>query len=115
MSNSPLLQSNPNDPLNPRIKEHKELYGKLCQVASGFPMDAVTACAFNLLIQGIRQTYGNRNAAAARIDDLCGQLKQAVDDHYDSVTGKRKNIFAFDQRVVMPMFYDKDKFGKEVK
>ncbi len=75
-------------------------------------MDHVTACAFNLLIQGIRQTYGSREAALQRADDLCGQLKQAVSDHYDSTTGKRRNIFPHDQRVVMPMLLDKDKIGK---
>ncbi len=75
-------------------------------------MDHVIACAFNLLIQGIRQTYGSRDAAMQRTDDLCGQLKQAVADHYDSTTGKRRNIFPHDQRVVMPKLIDKDTFNK---
>ena len=106
---SPLLQHNAQDPLNSRTEQHRELYRQLCSVASGFPMDHVVDGAFNLLVNGLRQTYGQRGQAEVRVNEICGQMKEVLLSHYDSVTGKRRQIFPHDQRVEVPTFVDRDK------
>ena len=111
MKSGALIQHNPNDPLNERTKSSRELYSKITQIASHFPMDHVIDSAVNLLVNGLRQTYATRHEAAKRSADICGQIQSILLDHYDSVTGKRKNIFPHDQRVVMPLHHDKDKFN----
>lgn len=110
MSQSPLTQYNPNDPLNGRIKTSRDLYAKMVQVAANHPMDTVIEASVNLLVNGMRQTYATKREAEQRSADVCNQIQQILSEHYDSITGRRRNIFPHDQRVVMPLHIDKDKF-----
>ena len=111
-SSSPLLQYNPQDPLNKRTEPIQQLYKGLCAIASGFPMEHVTDAAFNLLVNSLRQNYAQRGAAEQRGRMICEQFMQILMDHYDPVTGRRRSIFPHNQVVVMPHHIDKDKIGR---
>lgn len=85
-----------------------ELFKKCAHECNGYPSDDVIGAAVNLLINALRGAYGDRRQVEARFNDLVGRSKQALLDHYDGVSGKRRNIFPFDQRIEMPLFIDKD-------
>ena len=100
MSNTHPIINNPNDPLL-RVGDtyQKALLERLGKEASGFSAEAVIGASINLLVNVLRQSYSNRQAAEVRYDELVGKTKAILLEHYDSVTGKRKSNFAYTQTV----------------
>ena len=107
MSLDPLR--NPKDPLHKAGPEAgRQLYKELSGVCHGFGGDAVIDAAINLIITVIRQAHPTWSSAEKSFDEKYGRAKTVLKDHYDS-NGKRKNIFPFDQVIVMPRFKDPKK------
>lgn len=104
-------QSNPRDPLPKSIPNAGAvLMQKMSEVSDGFSADAVVDAAANMVLFMLRQVYADRQTAEARFDELMGRSKTILLSHYDSVTGKRRNIFPFKQNVQMPLVHFKDRF-----
>jgi len=102
--------NNPTDPLRKVEEAGQELFKRFGKESNGFNADAVIAAASNILVNAIRQTYSQRHRAEARFDELAARLKGVLMDHYDPVTGKRRNIFPFTQHLNVPYLGDVEKF-----
>lgn len=101
---------NPNDPLRKSGPDQAlELFRAFSQVANGFSTEDAVAASVNMLINAVRQAHANRGEAEARFNELFGRSKDVLLGHYDSVTGKRRNIFPFNQVIHMAHFNDRDK------
>jgi hypothetical protein len=79
----------------------KELFERFAREASGFPRDAVIGAAANLLINGLRQEHGTRDAAERAFDEMFGKMKTVLVNHYDSL-GRKRGIFPYDQTLTVP-------------
>lgn len=101
MSNSPL---SPGDPLlRNSASNGQALFTRLAAVCEGFGWDDVNDAVINLLVNSIRQSKATKKEAEEKWDELFGKGKSLLlDQHYDSVTGKRKTVFPFTQVVKMP-------------
>lgn len=95
--------------LNPEAAE-RELLGRIIPLVIGKPIQMVVGVSMNLLVNAIVQNVGSRKDAEAALDELFGKAKTIVlDQHYDTVTGKRRSIVpaASDHRIEMPLFENK--------
>jgi len=101
--NDPLLKAS-SDP-------QRELFQRFSNVGNGFSTEVVLGAAVNLLINAIRQQYPTKNQAEVRFDELFGQLKQVLLNHYDSV-GRKKGIFPYTQTIEGSLFNPRDEFNK---
>lgn len=100
---------NPKDPLHKASPEAgRELFKRMGQLVDEFPFDAILDAAFNLILNSIRQQNASWPSAEAAYDEKIGRVKTVLRDHYDA-NGKRRNVFPFDQVVVMDHFKDPDK------
>jgi len=101
----------PSDPLKNLQGQEKMLFDLFTQAASAKNLDAVMGAAINVIVNAIRQTHAKRSDAESKIDELFGRAKQMLlANHYDSVTGLRRNVFPHTQVITMPMhFEDADK------
>jgi hypothetical protein len=88
-----------------------ELFKQYAQASDGFPTEAVVGAAANVIINAIRQTHQTRAQAEVRFDELFGQMKAILLDHYDSL-GRKKGIFPYTQTIQGELFVPKDEFGK---
>lgn len=105
------MTMNTKDPLlKASTDAQKELFSRFCREASGFSTEAVTGAAVNVFINAIRQTYPTKKQAEVRFDELFGQLKQVLLNHYDSVE-RKKGIFPYDQTIHGNLFNPKNGFG----
>lgn len=106
-------QHNPRDPLTKREaapSQQLELFKRYSNASDGFPAGHVVNAAANMLVNALRQTYGDRRQAEQRFDELFGQTKSLLLSHYDSVTGKRRSFFPHTQVVAPQTFHiDKDR------
>jgi hypothetical protein len=98
------------DPLNDAPGAARELAKRMSQVAAGFGYDDVVGAAANVLINALRQGCPKRADAERAIDELFGRSKQALLEHYDSVTGRRRSIFPHHQVITPQFFGNKNKF-----
>jgi hypothetical protein len=84
----------------------QELFEAMAKLCRGRPLDHVLSAASNLLVNALRQEVMLRKEAEAIIDELFAKAKTLlIDQHYDPVTGKRRNVFPFTQTLEMP-FHD---------
>jgi hypothetical protein len=91
------------DPLPKKLEfSGLELLKRFGREATGFPAKAICDASINLLANVLRQTYGKRSEAFARIDSLVADLKNHVDQFYDPVTDRRRSTIPFTQVVSMP-------------
>lgn len=95
------MQHNPKDPMNKSGPDReRELFQMLGKVASGFDGDVVVGAAMNLLVNAIRQRCATRTEAERMFDELAGRSKNLLlEQHYDPVSNKRRNVFPFTQVV----------------
>ena len=101
--------NNPADPLRKTEQNNQELFKRFGKECNGFTLDAVIDAAANTLLNAIRQANQTRSGAEARYDQLAAHLKGILMDHYDPVTGKRRNIFPFTQHLHVPFIRDRDR------
>lgn len=78
----------------------QEIFMETLQQCQGLPNPLVYNLALNILINAIRMVVPERAQAEALIDELFGRAKTTLlDTHYDAVTGKRRTVFPFTQKV----------------
>lgn len=99
----PLRQAGPS--------QQQELFRRFTAAANGFSMEDVIGAAMNLLVNAVRQSNPTWSRAAERYDDWMGRFKTVLHNHYDSVTGRRRNIFPFSQTVQIDHFDARDKIN----
>jgi hypothetical protein len=88
----------------------KEVFEQTILRCQGLPNDLVYNIAINILVNAIRMTVSERKQAEALIDDLYGRTKTLLlEYHYDSVTGKRRTLFPFTQKVEAPFHINESK------
>jgi hypothetical protein len=98
-----------NDPLLGLPEQERLLFNAFKQASAGKNVDAVLGAALNIVINTIRQIEPTRAEAEARYDALFGRAKTLlIDRNYNAVTGRRRTIFPFDQRVTMPLHWEDD-------
>lgn len=110
-ANDPLdVLRNPKDPLNNAgPPQGRELFRRFGRVADGFSHEDVIDAAVNLILNSIRQGNAKWPGAEKRFDELFGKSKTTLRQHYDG-PGGRRNIFPFDQTVLMDHFDARDGF-----
>lgn len=82
--------------------EH-ELFAAVARQCAGHPLEHALSAAINLMVNAIREGVADRKDAEERIDELFGKAKTLLlDQHYDPVTGKRRNVFPFTQTMEVP-------------
>lgn len=95
------------DPLRSLQGQERLLFQQIGAFATGKNLEAVMGACLNMLINAIRQNYPLRKDAEAKFDELFGRAKTLLlTNHYDSVTGKRRNVFPHTQVVRMPYHID---------
>jgi hypothetical protein len=99
---------NPSDPLYKVGTEHDQtLFKKLVEDCRGHPRESIAQAAFWLIINCIRQDIDNIDKAEWAFNELAGRAKQLLlDEHYDRVTKRRRNIFPFNQVITPALFVD---------
>jgi hypothetical protein len=104
------------DPLRSLEGQEKLLFDHFTAMATGKNLDAVMGAAINVLINAIRQTYPKRVDAEAKISELFGRAAQLLlANHYDSVTGLRRNVFPHTQVVRMAYHIEDDIHDPRIK
>jgi hypothetical protein len=90
--------------------EAQDLFVETIRRCQGLPNDLVYQIAINILVNAIRMVVSERAQAEMLIDDLYGRTKTLLlDFHYDSVTGKRRTVFPFTQKVEAPFHISESK------
>jgi hypothetical protein len=88
----------PQDSLRP---PGEALFSALSAVCTGHPYDEVLSAAMNVVLNAVRQNTGHRNGAIERMNELFGRGMNALMEHYDPTTGRRRSVVPFDQ-VISP-------------
>lgn len=100
----------PKDPLRDTGPvSQEELFDRLAAVCHGFPAEAVHGAAVNLLINSLRQTYPTWDKCEIAFDEVFGQGKSILSNHYDSL-GRKRGIFPYTQNIAMQHFNSKSSF-----
>lgn len=100
---------NPKDPLHKLSPTAgRELFRALGKACNGFDRNSVLDAAYNLLLSTIRQNNATWHSAEGQYDEMMGRVKTMLRDHYDA-NGRRRNVFPFDQVVLMDHFDARDK------
>jgi hypothetical protein len=90
------------DPLRNLPQQEEMLFREFTRIGDGKALDAVMGACINMIVNCIRQSFGKRADAEAKFDELFGKGKQILlHNHYDSVTGVRRNVFPHTQIVAM--------------
>lgn len=97
------------DPLLGLPEQERLLYEAFNLASRGKNYDAAMGAAINIIVNVIRQMEPSRASAEARYNELFGRGKTILlDRHYDSVTGKRRNVFPHTQVVQMAFHHEDD-------
>jgi len=88
----------PRDNLKP---PGEALFGAISAVCTGHPYDEVLSAAMNVILNCVRQNVGHRTDAIGRMNELFGRGMNALMEHYDPTTGRRRSVVPFDQ-VISP-------------
>ncbi len=95
------------DPLRINVPDAaRELFTRYGRVSEGFSMPVVLDAAANLVVNAIRQQCATRQDAERLLNELYGRSMKVLLEHYDSVTGKRRNIFPHDQHIIVDPVMD---------
>lgn len=83
------------DPLRKRIPRNtEELVNRFATAADGVTADMLIGASMTMFLSALRNTHRNRAKVEERFNDLVGQARQVLLDHYDGTTGKLKETFA---------------------
>lgn len=100
-----------NDPLKSSDNREQQLFLQIAEIMHGVSLEMARSIAVNLFINTIRQSVPYRKDAEAIFDELTGRAKtMLLDGHYDSVTGRRRTVFAFTQVIEPPFHVEQDVF-----
>lgn len=95
---------NPKDPLHHATQPAaRELFKQIGALCNGFSNDQVLDAALNLAINALRQTHGTWPKSEAAFNEFFGRAKQNLREQYDSVTGRKKGIYPYDQSIEVPL------------
>ena len=101
---------NPKDPIAKSGPEHQlELFHNLVECSRGRTTEQVIGAAINLLVNAVRQSQPTRMGASMAMDEMTSKAHALLLDHYDSVSGKRRNVFPHTQVISMPHLIDRDR------
>ncbi len=91
---------NPADPLWKNAPERAEYLTKeFARVADGFAVQDVVNATAGLMVTALRQSYATKQEAEIRYDEIFGRMKSILLSHYDSISGRQKGVFPYDQHV----------------
>lgn len=65
--------------------------------ARGHPYDEVLSAAMNIILNGVRQNVARRDSAIDLMTELHERSMNALLEHYDVVTNRRRSVIPFDQ------------------
>ena len=96
-----MQQHNPKDPMNKIGPEaERALFEAIGRLGSGHDGAVVVGAVMNTLVNAIRQGHATRAGAERAFDELVGRSKNLLlEQHYDPVSDKRRNVFPFTQVV----------------
>jgi|SRR5262245_48676228 len=77
------------------------LFTELAKACDGHSVNEVLEACINVIANCIRQNYGTRREAEARMNELYGSNMTMLMEHYDPTTGRRRSIVPFTQ-VISP-------------
>ncbi len=90
------------DPLRKNVPDAaRKLFVAYGHASNGFSVPVVLDAAANVVINAVRQQCAMRQDAERMFNELLGRSKQVLLDHYDGVTGKRRNIFPHTQHIIV--------------
>lgn len=100
---------NPKDPIaRSGPEQEKALFEAFNKASSGNDYGTVAGAAMNLLANAVRQKCETRQQAERMFDELLGRSKNLLlEQHYDPVSNKRRNVFPFTQFVQAQRVVDK--------
>lgn len=106
--------NNPKDPLiNSTDATAKYLIQQIGHLCTGVPNESVHLAANNFFINVIRQMCPTRKQAELVFDEAATRMKHALlEQHYDPVSGRRRDVFPFTQNLSVPFIEFKDEFKK---
>ncbi len=104
--------NNPGDPmLKSGPEQEKALFEHFNRASVGFDYNHVAGAAINLIANTVRQSCETRQQAEKMFDELSGRAKNLLlEQHYDPVSNRRRNIFPFTQHVQAMHVKGDDKF-----
>lgn len=85
------------DNLKEGSAEGKALFEAFGHLAEGHTPDNVISAGMNLVLNAIRQSTARRHEAIAKMAELHGRSMEALMEHYDPVTNRRRSVVPFDQ------------------
>ena len=94
------------------ISEDQErlLFEAFNRASGGHNFEHVAGAAMNVLVNAIRQSCETRQRAERMFDERVGRSKNLLmEQHYDPVTNKRRNVFPHTQRVHAKLVHWDDK------
>lgn len=110
------MSINPKDPLLASGPEQQRvLFDRYREASRDFPVDAVMGAAINLVVTALRQSRPSRQLAEQGFNEYAQKTLALLLEHYDSVTGKRKNIFPFTQVIQMGLHEEPDRINWDVR
>ncbi len=95
------------DPIRQGPMADQDLFRKMSSACNGFDTQAAVAASGNVLLNALRQQHAKRPEAERAFDELFGRLKAILMEHYDGPSGRRRNVFPFNQTIDVPFFAGK--------
>ena len=97
------------DPLMSDNPTEREQFERIAHQLTGMPLELARKIAVNLLVNVIRQSVPERKDAEAMINEMFARAKTLLlEQHYDSVTGRRRTVFPFTQVIEAPFHVEED-------
>ncbi len=84
------------------------LFELLKNAGQGHSLENVAGAAINLIVNAIRQGAPTSKVADAEYSELVARGRALLANHYDSATGKRRNVFPHTQVIEMSRVLDPD-------
>jgi hypothetical protein len=94
---------NPKDPLHGAMEDREvQVLRDIGKALHGVPLEACANVGMNLTITAVRQAFSTWSEAEKHMKNLQGRQMQVLKDHYDSVSGRKKGVFPYDQVIAVP-------------
>lgn len=102
---------NPADPLwrdaPARVEYLTKQFG---EVADKFAVQDVINASASMMVTALRQSCATKAEVEVRYDEIFGRMKSILLSHYDSISGRQKGVFPFDQHIHAGLVVNKQKF-----